>query len=114
MRKKINENENENEAVVETTVTAEVEKASKKKTIYSVEKGTVELFGIEYDIYGLPEEMKKRLMLVGAVGCKLKDCTAGMKDYSDSEKSAAVGKVYNALKEGNWNVKGRCSVGCQL
>lgn len=66
--------------------------------------------GVVYTVEGLPEEMVKRLAVHG-LKQKLSDAMAVSKDLemSDAEKFALAQKAYDALKEGNWNVRGEGS-----
>lgn len=68
-------------------------------------KHTVTIFDKAYALSGIPTDMQVMCSFHGLCQ-KLGDTTASMKDYSQTEKSAAIDKVYGNLKAGLWRVPG--------
>ena len=69
------------------------------------EEQTVTILGKVYDYKKLSPEMKDMCGFLG-FGTKLVDNLAGMKAYTQEEKTAKVDKVHDCLKAGNWRVPG--------
>ena len=78
---------------------------SKGKIIKNHEKAEVTILGETYTLSAIPQDMIKACAFHGLCQ-KLGDTTAGMKDFSDTEKSAAIDKVYENLKVGLWRKPG--------
>ncbi len=69
------------------------------------ERKIITILGVEYDYNKLSQEMKEMAGFLG-FGTKLVDNLAGMKAYTQEEKTLKVGKVYDNLLLGNWRVPG--------
>lgn len=78
---------------------------AKGKITKDWEKGEVEILGKTYALPKLPLDTYAQCAFHGMCQ-KLGDVTASMKDYTDSEKSLAITKVYESLLAGNWRVPG--------
>lgn len=82
--------------------------SKKGKITKDWEKGEVEIFGKTYILPKLPLDTFAQCAFHGMCQ-KLGDTTASMKNYTDSEKSLAIDKVYDSLLAGNWRVPGEGS-----
>ncbi len=69
------------------------------------ERKVITILGVEYDYGKLSPEMKGMCGFLG-FGTKLVDNLAGMKAYTQEEKTLKVDKVYDNLLAGNWRVPG--------
>lgn len=69
------------------------------------ERKIITILGTEYDYNKLSPEMKEMAGFLG-FGTKLVDNLAGMKAYTQEEKTQKVDKVYTNLLAGNWRVPG--------
>ena len=78
---------------------------AKRTMVRDWEKKVITILGKEYDYSKLSPEMKDLAGFLGT-GTKLVDKLAGMKAYTDQEKSAVVDKTWNNLMEGKWRQPG--------
>ena len=69
------------------------------------ERKIITILGVEYDYDKLSPEMKEMAGFLG-FGTKLVDNLAGMKAYTQEEKTKKVDKVYANLLQGNWRIPG--------
>lgn len=77
----------------------------KGKIIKDHEKQEVTILGKMYALKAIPTDMQKACAFHGLCQ-KLGDTTAGMKDFTQAEKSAAIDCVYINLKAGLWRKPG--------
>lgn len=77
----------------------------KGKIIKDWEKQTVTILDKTYSLKAIPTEMQAMCSFHGFCQ-KLGDTTAGMKDFNQAEKSAAIDKVYENLVNGLWRKPG--------
>jgi len=77
----------------------------KGKIIKNHEKAEVTILEKTYALKAIPQDMQNACAFHGLCQ-KLGDTTAGMKAFTDKEKSAAIDKVYGNLVAGLWRVKG--------
>ena len=77
----------------------------KGKIVKDHDKAEVTIFEKTYALSALPEDVRAKCSFHGLCQ-KLGDTTAGMKDYNQAEKSAAIDRVYENLVKGLWRVPG--------
>ena len=69
------------------------------------ERQIITILGVEYDYHKLSAEIQDKCGFLG-YGTKLVDRLAGMKAYTDEEKTSAINKINDNLLAENWRQPG--------